>query len=55
VRAANRDDDKAVLVTAIGFFTALFPDDYEAEPYAAIASWLQKVYRQLRGAKVRFW
>jgi hypothetical protein len=54
VMAAN-DDDNPIWVTEIGFSTALFPSDYEAEPDAAIASWLGKVYSQLRGADALFW
>jgi hypothetical protein len=55
VMAANGDDDKPIWVTEIGFSTALFPDGYETEPDAAIASWLGKVYRQLSGADALFW
>lgn len=55
VMAANGDGDKPIWVTEIGFSTALFPADYEGEPDAAIASWLGKVYRQLRGADALFW
>ena len=55
VMAANGDEDKPLWVTEIGFSTALFPDDYQAEPDATIASWLRKVYRQLAGAEALFW
>jgi hypothetical protein len=55
VMTANGDEDKPIWVTEIGFSTALFPDDYEPEPDAAIASWLGKVYRQLTGAEALFW
>lgn len=55
VMAANGDGDKPVWITEIGFSTALFPADYEANPDAAIASWLGTVYRQLTGADALFW
>jgi hypothetical protein len=55
VMATNGDDEKPIWVTEIGFSTALFPDGYETEPDAAIASWLGKVYRQLSGADALFW
>ncbi len=55
VMAANGDDNKPIWITEIGFSTALFPRDYDAEPDAVIASWLGTVYRQLTGADAVFW
>jgi len=55
VMAANGDGDKPIWITEIGFSTALFPDEYEGQPDAVIASWLRNVYRQLSGAEAVFW
>ena len=55
VMAANGDEDKPIWITEIGFSTKLFPQDYAGDPDVAIASWLKKVYRQLRGAEAVFW
>jgi len=55
VMAANGDAGKPIWVTEIGFSTGLFPDDYQGEPDAVIASWLEKVYRQLDGPEALFW
>ncbi len=55
VMAASGDGEKPIWITEIGFSTTLFPQDYAGDPDTAIASWLRKVYRELRGAEAIFW
>lgn len=55
VMAVNGDEDKPIWVTEIGFSSKLFPEGYTGHPDTAIASWLEKVYRQLTEAEALFW